>query len=96
MPGQESLEEDVHVGPTYVFRQGDQGVNPTITDAITQVNVKVIGEAAAVSLAQSYLAASQANSVLFANQVLNQQQLAMTSQSALAKALGLGFLDEGS
>lgn len=57
-------------------------VNPQITDAVSQTNVKILGEAGAVAIAQNYLAASQANNILFANMVSNQMNGAMSSQAA--------------
>ncbi|MEO5336057.1 MAG: RebB family R body protein [Magnetospirillum sp. WYHS-4] len=72
----------------------NQIVAPQITDAITQANVTSLGSGPAISVVQSYLSMSQAQGVLFANMVSNQQQLAIASHAttveAVSKILNLG------
>lgn len=62
-------------------------VNPQITDSVTQANVAAISISPAVSAMQSYLSLSQAQGVLFANMVNNQQQLAMAGQVAVVEGI---------
>lgn len=62
-------------------------VNPQITDSVTQANVAALSNAPAVSAMQSYLSLSQAQGVLFANMVNNQQQLAMAGQVAVVEGI---------
>ncbi len=70
-------------------------VNPQITDAVTQANVTVLGSGPAVSTVQAQLSLSQAQGVLFANMVNNQQQLAMAGQASMIGGI-LKLLDAGS
>jgi hypothetical protein len=58
-----------------------------VTDALTQVDVATLGNAAVVAVAQAYLASSQANCVLFANMVHAQQQTAMASHVSTVEAV---------
>ncbi len=62
-------------------------VNPQITDSVTQANVAALSISPAVSAMQSYLSLSQAQGVLFANMVNNQQQLAMAGQVAVVEGI---------
>ena len=62
-------------------------VNPQITDSITQANVAAVSISPAISAMQSYLSLSQAQGVLFANMVSNQQQLAMSGQVAVVEGI---------
>ncbi len=62
-------------------------VNPQITDSVTQANVEVLSVGPAISAVQSYLSLSQAQGVLFANMVNNQQQLAMAGQVAVVEGI---------
>lgn len=62
-------------------------VNPQITDSISQANVATLSNSPAISAMQSYLSLSQAQGVLFANMVNNQQQLAMASQVAVVESI---------
>ena len=62
-------------------------VNPQITDSVTQANVAALSLSPAISAMQSYLSLSQAQGVLFANMVNNQQQLAMASQVAVVEGI---------
>ncbi|WP_404421282.1 RebB family R body protein [Thalassospira australica] len=54
-------------------------VDEQITDGVTQTNTTVIGTAPAMGTMQSYLAQAQAQGILFANMVNEQQQLAVAS-----------------
>jgi hypothetical protein len=57
-------------------------VNDQITDSITQSNVKVLGEAPAMALANLYQATAQALSNAAHNATTNQQQNNITAQAA--------------
>ncbi|KML49394.1 thioredoxin reductase [Burkholderia cepacia] len=52
-------------------------VNAAITDAVTQTNVKVVGEAPAMATGSLYQAQSHSLSVLFENAVQQQSQSAV-------------------
>ncbi|RPL85467.1 RebB family R body protein [Pseudomonas aeruginosa] len=56
-------------------------VNDQITDAVTQSNVKVVGEAPAMALGTIYQTMAHSTGILFENAVSAQQQ-----QNALAQA----------
>ncbi|MBD1483492.1 R body protein RebB-like protein, partial [Xanthomonas citri pv. citri] len=49
-------------------------VNPQITDAVTQTNVKVVGEAPAVAMSSIYQSMAHSSGILFQNAVAAQQQ----------------------
>ncbi|MDN3692078.1 RebB family R body protein [Chryseobacterium tructae] len=49
-------------------------VNEQITDAVTQSNVKVIGESPAMALSNVYLSAAHSTGIMFENAVTNQNQ----------------------
>ncbi|MRG99978.1 R body protein RebB-like protein [Xanthomonas sontii] len=57
-------------------------VNDQITDAVTQSNVKVIGEAPAFAMASIYQSMAHSTGILFGNAVSAQQQ-----QNTLAQAV---------
>jgi len=57
-------------------------VNGQITDAITQANVKVLGDAPALALGNLYVATGQALSNSAHNATSAQQQATVTSQAA--------------
>jgi hypothetical protein len=57
-------------------------VNDQVTDAVTQSNVKVIGEAPAMALGSLYQAMAHSTGVLFENAVAAQQQQNTLSQAA--------------
>ncbi len=69
-------------------------VSPQITDAVTQANVTVLGNGPAVSTVQAQMSLAQAQGVLFANMVNNQQQLAIAGHASMVggvlKLLGAG------
>ena len=60
----------------------DDKVNKVITDAVTQSSVATVASTPGLSVAQSYLSASQANAVLFANLVAEQHRHAVSSHAA--------------
>lgn len=62
-------------------------VNGQITDAITQANLSVAGNAPAVALANLYLGAAQSMATLLQNAVLAQQQDAVVAQAATASCV---------
>jgi len=57
-------------------------VNGQITDAVTQANVKVLGDAPAMAMGALYQSLSHSTGILFENAVGSQQQLAIASQAA--------------
>ncbi|MDR1648380.1 MAG: RebB family R body protein [Zoogloeaceae bacterium] len=57
-------------------------VNDQVTDAVTQSNVKVIGEAPAMAMGSLYQAMAHSTGVLFENAVAAQQQQNTLSQAA--------------
>jgi hypothetical protein len=58
------------------------GVNPQITDAITQTNVKVLGEAPAMAMGSLYQTIGNSVAMAAANAVYAQQQANVTYQAA--------------
>lgn len=57
-------------------------VNPQVTDAVTQSNVKVVSEAPAMALGSLYQAMSHSTGILFENAVNAQQQANVLAQAA--------------
>jgi len=57
-------------------------VNSQVTDSVTQVNTKVVGEAPSVSTGNLMIATSQALSNAAHNATSGQQQTGMTAQAA--------------
>ncbi|MBO9556992.1 MAG: RebB family R body protein [Caulobacter sp.] len=57
-------------------------VNPQITDAVTQSNVQVIGDAPAMAMSSIYQSLAHSMGILFENAVSAQQQLAIAAQAA--------------
>lgn len=57
-------------------------VNDQITDAVTQSNVKVVGEAPAMAMGAIYQSLAHSSGILFENATSSQQQLAIASQAA--------------
>ncbi|AQQ00791.1 glycerol-3-phosphate dehydrogenase [Pseudoalteromonas aliena] len=57
-------------------------VNNQITDAVTQANVKVLGDAPAMSMGNLFQATSQALANAAHNATTAQQQMAITAQAA--------------
>ena len=68
-------------------------VNTQVTDAITQTNVKVLGEAPAMAIGSLYQTVSNSVAMAAANAVYAQQQANVTYQAAstigVAKLLSL-------
>lgn len=64
-------------------------VNPQITDAITQTNVKVLGEAPAQSLAVVYQVLGQTVSLTMQNGASAQQNMQTVAAAATARAVEL-------
>lgn len=62
-------------------------VNSQITDAITQVNVKVLGDAPAMAMGNLFIATSQALSNAAHNATNNQQQSYVTTQASTAQGV---------
>jgi hypothetical protein len=57
-------------------------VNDQITDAVTQANVKVVGDAPAMAMGAIYQSLAHSSGILFENATSSQQQLAIASQAA--------------
>lgn len=57
-------------------------VNDQITDAVTQTNVKVLGEAPALALGSVYQTMARSTGVLFEQAVAAQQQSFLLNQAA--------------
>jgi hypothetical protein len=70
-------------------------VNPQITDAVTQTNVAVVGQAPAVAIGSLYQTISNSVSMAAANAVFAQQQANVVYQAAttmgVAKLLSLAI-----
>ncbi|PPC78141.1 R body protein RebB-like protein [Pokkaliibacter plantistimulans] len=62
-------------------------VNNQITDAVTQSNVKVVGEAPAMAMASLYQTMAHSTGILFQNAVSAQQQQNTLSQAATTQGL---------
>ncbi|MCD9030546.1 RebB family R body protein [Luteimonas sp. Y-2-2-4F] len=57
-------------------------VNPMVTDAVTQSNVKVVGEAPAIAVGTIYQSLAHSTGILFENAVAAQQQQNTLAQAA--------------
>ncbi len=62
-------------------------VNTMVTDAVTQSNVKVVGEAPAMALGTIYQAMAHSTGVLFENAVASQQQQNSLAQAAVNQGI---------
>ncbi|RBP53104.1 RebB family R body protein [Arenicella xantha] len=62
-------------------------VNSQITDSITQVNTKVLGDAPATAMGNFMIATSQALSNAAHNATSGQQQAAVTAQAATTQGI---------
>ncbi len=62
-------------------------VSPQITDAVTQVNVKVLAEAPAMAMGSIYQALAHSTGMMFQNSVNTQQQQNMLQQAATAQGV---------
>lgn len=63
-------------------------VNSQITDAVTQANVKVLGDAPAIGMGNLFVATSQALSNSAHNATTAQQQSVVTAQAATTQGVG--------
>lgn len=66
-------------------------VNDQITDAVTQANVKVVGNAPAMAMGNLYQATAQALSNAAHNATTVQQQAAITAQAATTMGVSMLF-----
>jgi hypothetical protein len=57
-------------------------VNDQITDAVTQANVKILGDAPAMAMGTIYQSLSHSTGILFENATSSQQQLGIAAQAA--------------
>ncbi len=64
-------------------------VDDSVTDAVAQTNLKVLGEAPAVAISSLYQAAAQSISTSMQNAVNAQQQMTTFAQAAAAKSVDL-------
>lgn len=62
-------------------------VNEQITDAVTQSNVKVVGEAPAIALGNVYQTAAHSTGIMFENAVNNQNQQNILGQAATTQGV---------
>ncbi|WP_428067656.1 RebB family R body protein [Chryseobacterium gambrini] len=65
----------------------DTKVNDQITDAVTQANVKVLGEAPAVAMGNLYQAMAHSTGILFQNAVSAQNQQNILAQAAATQGV---------
>ncbi len=65
----------------------DPQVNSQITDAVTQTNVKVLGEAPAQAMATLYQIAAQAAGIAISNANSNQANMNALNPSIVAQAI---------
>jgi Killing trait len=75
----------------FTFQRGERmafptAVNNQITDAVTQANVKVLGDAPALAVAQLYQATAQAMSIAAQNATAAQQNAATLAQAVVSMA----------
>jgi hypothetical protein len=72
-------------------------VNNQITDSVTQVGVKVLGDAPAIAMANLYQATAQALANAAHNATMAQQQMNITAQAATVMGVAtLYSIDTGS
>nr|WP_294858556.1 RebB family R body protein [uncultured Fluviicola sp.] len=64
-------------------------VNPQITDAVTQTNVKVIAEAPAMAMGAIYQAMAQSMGILMENAVTAQQNMNIIGQATTTQGVAL-------
>lgn len=65
----------------------DQPVNSQITDAVTQTNVKVVGEAPAMAMGSLYQTVAHSTGLLYQNAVSAQQQQNTLTQAAATQGV---------
>ncbi|WP_434657854.1 RebB family R body protein [Chromobacterium violaceum] len=68
-------------------------VNSQITDAVTQSNVKVVGEAPAMAMGSIYQSLAHSSGILFENAVSAQQQTALAQAVANMGVMQVYSLD---
>lgn len=66
----------------------NKAVHPQITDAVTQASSHVLGLGPAMAAINAYMGQAQAQSVLAANIVNQQQQQALTSLASTVRNIG--------
>ncbi|REG32755.1 killing trait domain-containing protein [Archangium gephyra] len=64
-------------------------VNGQITDAVTQANVKVLGDSPAMALSHIYQTLAHSTGLSFQNAVAAQQQMNMAAQAATVQGVSL-------
>ena len=57
-------------------------VNGQVTDAVTQANVKVLGDGPALAMGAIYQSLAHSTGILYENAASSQQQLAIAAQAA--------------
>jgi len=62
-------------------------VNEQITDAVTQSNVKVVGESPAMALSNVYQTAAHSTGIMFENAVNSQNQQNVVTQAATTQGI---------
>ncbi|NML69273.1 antirepresssor protein RebB [Chryseobacterium elymi] len=62
-------------------------VNEQITDAVTQSNVKVVGESPAMALSNVYQTAAHSTGIMFENAVNTQNQQNILGQAATTQGI---------
>ena len=62
-------------------------VNSQITDSVSQVNTKVLGDAPAVAMGNFFVATGQALSNAAHNATFNQQQASLISQTTMTQGV---------
>ncbi|MBL3550432.1 MULTISPECIES: RebB family R body protein [unclassified Chryseobacterium] len=62
-------------------------VNEQITDAVTQSNVKVVGESPAMALSNVYQTAAHSTGIMFENAVNSQNQQNIVTQAATTQGI---------
>ena len=62
-------------------------VSPQITDAVTQSNVKVVGESPAIALSNVYQTAAHSTGLMFENSVNAQNQQNILAQAATTQGV---------
>ncbi|PWG04174.1 RebB family R body protein [Polaribacter aquimarinus] len=62
-------------------------VNSQITDAVTQSNVKVVGEAPAMAMGNVYQSLAHSIGILMENAVTQQQQASILSQAVTTQCV---------
>lgn len=74
---------------TDATQEGASGVNSQITDAVTQANVKVLGEAPAMAMGTVYQTMAQSVGLSMQNAVSAQQQMNTIAAAATAQGVNL-------